>query len=167
MVVPFFAFLFPMVWYANRNLTSDVLPPRLEPSPELILGALGAGVAVALVLGVSLSALHRRFLATRPNRLRRWVFEPDDRTLAVFAVEAALLALWALPALADLGPDLLQSVLTPLAVLFGLPVLLLLPVTIEASPGAHIVFVLTLMAVPVWMITLASLGVGRLEGALT
>lgn len=167
MIVPFFAFLFPMVWYANRNLTTDVLPPRLEPSTDLILVALGAAAATALVLAAVLSVLHRRLLANGSNRLRRWVFEPDDRTLAVFLCQIVILAVWALPALVGVGPDALELALTPLVGLFGLPLLLVVPFALEASPLAHTLVVVALPASAVWMVILAAITADRLERALT
>ncbi|WP_049923159.1 hypothetical protein [Halopiger djelfimassiliensis] len=153
MIVPFFAALFPAVWYVNRNLTTARLPPKVQPSTALVVAGLAVSVAVAAAIAFVVAVFRRRDVndeRTLPRYQR--VFQPDDTSLAVFGVCVSLAALWAVVELAGIGPAWLGGILWLLLVPLGLPLVVLSPLAIQF----HWALVLALVATVVWMATLAT-----------
>lgn len=157
-IVPFVATLVVLVWYVNRNVAAEALPPQVEPSTELVLGALaGAVVASAAIAAIVAVVLQATLTAqgTDPARdpYRRRVLRPDDTALAIFAVVVALLGLWSLVALAGIGPALPMEVLTFLVAPLGLPLLVLAPLAIHF----HWALILGLVLSVLWISLLSAL----------
>ncbi|GEM_PF-1934924 len=133
MVIPFFVALFPTVWYVNRNLTTERLPPAVEPTTELITVALGGAVVGSLVFAAAVARLsgHRLENESHAVPYRQRVLQPDGTALVVFFSFIFVSFIWALTEMAGFGPawlgELLQLLLTPLAI----PLLLFTPLAIH------------------------------------
>ncbi len=157
MVVPFFMALFPSVWFINRNLTTDRLPPAIEPSTELILLALvGAVVGSAAVAALLAFVGRNRTTAAHELPYRQRVFQPDTNALAVFLGFVALCGTRALVEFAGIGPAILGDALTVVMVLLGLPLLVLAPFAIHSALATTV----ALIACALW---LSVLSVGATE----
>lgn len=155
LVVPFFVALFPALWYVNRNVTTAVLPPRVDPTTETI--ALAVAVAVLGSVGVAAVAAPfvQRLLDGSSGRLRR-ALVPENRTLLAISGLLCGVAAYALSAIAGVGPSWLATLSLPIALLVALPFLFLVPFFIEASPIAHTIAVAGLAASALWMAVLAT-----------
>ena len=151
MILPFLMALFPSLWFVNRNVTSDVLPPAVEPTAGRIAGALAlavlGSVAVAIVAGIIL----REFGADREGSWLRRVVHPDDETLRILALLLVVVFAWATVALGGVGPDWLEYAFWPVMIVVGLPFLLLAPLAI----GSWVWVVLGLALCAVWLSVLS------------
>lgn len=153
-VVPFFVALFPLVWYINRNLTTDRLPPYVEPSTVVVLGALLGAVAISAVFGALVAVLTRTDVESeRRLPYHRRVLRPDTTSLNVFLGFIGMLLLWAPVGLVGVGPDWLAEALLVLLVPFGIPFLVLAPFAMHF----HWAVVLGLVLSVLWMSLLAVL----------
>ncbi len=154
-VIPFVMLLVPAVWYINRNVTTERLPPYTEPTAGLVAGALGLAVFGSLLFAaVVVAFVGPRRSEDEPHELpyRRRVFRPDDTALVVFAGFILVSLVWALIGLAGFGPgwlgEPLQILLSPLA----LPLLVLAPLAIQF----HWAVLLGLVLCVLWMSLLAT-----------
>ncbi len=156
-VVPFFAILFPLLWYVNRNLTTDVLPPTVEPS----FGLIAAGIAVAVVgaaVGAAItSMLLRRYdgESASTSRVRR-VFVPPPRALRLFLGCMAVIGVIAAILFSGGGPEWLRTVLLVAVVPFVVPFVLLAPLAIHS----HLATILGLVCIPLWCSLVSTLVAG-------
>lgn len=153
MVVPFFAALFPAVWYVNRNLTTASLPPSTEPSLDLLAVGIGVSIAGSAAVAFVSAFVGRRVTADEQASSRsRRVLQLDDASLVAFAGFVSLAFLWAVVALAGIGPAWLGGLLSVPLALLGLPLVLLSPLAIRF----HWAVVLGLIGSVVWMAVLAT-----------
>ena len=156
MVVPFFATLVPMLWYVNRNVTTEQLPPHAEPAAWLVAGSVAGAVAVSTVVGVVFAQFRRRDVddeRTLPYRQR--VLQPDSTACSIFLAFVGVIGLWAFVELTALVPWWLEAVLlVPLLTVYvlGLPFLLLGPI----ARHAHWAVVVGLVATVLWTSLLAT-----------
>ncbi|WP_226481460.1 hypothetical protein [Natrinema amylolyticum] len=154
-VVPFFAILFPAVWYVNRNFTTAQLPPSTEPSVALIAGGLVASIVGSAAFAVAVARVVRRRSDVDDEREApryQRVFRPDDTSLVVFAVFLSLTFLWAVVTLAGVGPAWVGERLSVPLGLLGLPFVLLFPLGIRFNWAV----VLGLVCSVAWMMWLAT-----------
>lgn len=155
LVLPFFVTLFPALWYVNRNLTTAVLPPNIEPTTELVLWGVVGSVLLSLVVSLCVAPI-TYWIATGGERPRekdrfRRVLLPDRRELLVVSVLLVGLLLFALTDLA--GFDTAVGVIGwPFALAVGLPMLAVAPLAIHS----HFFTVFGLTASAVWMIVLGT-----------
>ncbi len=85
MIVPFFMVLFPAVWFVNRNLTTEQLPPTVEPSAGLILLGLAGSVVGSAAVAAPLAFLgQNRSVPSEDLPYRQRIFQPDTDALVVF-----------------------------------------------------------------------------------
>lgn len=161
-LVPSLMALFPALWYVNRNVTSVALPPRVEPTVWTVLFAVAVASVVAAAVGAAVAPIVRRLLDGSSDRLRR-ALVPDDRTLLVAFGLLSGVSAYALSALAGVGPPWLATLSLPIAILVGLPFLLLVPLFIEASPLAHAVAIAGLAASAFWLAVLATYVVDAID----
>lgn len=155
MVVPFWMAFLPALWYVNRNVLNENLPPALDPTLALVALAVGAGVAGSLVWAAFVAVVSRRPESETYRDLpyRQRVFAPDDTALTLFAVFLVIAFGWAFVELADVGPPLLGTVATVLVVPLGLPMVVLLPFAIHF----HWAVILGLALSAAWMSLLSVL----------
>lgn len=92
LVVPFFMVLFPAVWYINRNLTTEELPPHIKPSTELVAVAIGVSVLGSIVFATVIALFTRESGESKQQTLpyRQRIFQPDSTALTVFFFFIAL-----------------------------------------------------------------------------
>lgn len=159
MVVPFFAAFVPAVWYVDRNLTTDRLPPYVEPGPALIVGALGAAAVGSIAVAAVVALFRRRDTAERPLPYRQRTFRPDGRALGIFFGFLSLCLLLALVEMVGIGPPWLATALYPVLVPIALPFVVLAPLAIRY----HWAVVLGLVASVLWMSFLATAVADALE----
>lgn len=152
MVVPFFAALFPAVWYVNRNLTTASLPPSTEPSLELLAVGIGVSIAGSAIIAFVSAFVSRRVVTDESVPRYRRVVRLDDASLVTFAGFVSLAFLWAVVALAGIGPAWLGGLLSVPLALLALPFVLLSPLAIRF----HWAVVLGLAGSVVWMAVLAT-----------
>lgn len=152
MVVPFFAALFPAVWYVNRNLTTTRLPPSTEPSPALLAVGIAVSIAGSAVVAFVSAFVARRVVTDESTSRYRRVLQLDDDSLVAFAGFVSLAFLWAVVTLAGIGPAWLSGLLSVLLALLVLPFILLSPLAIRF----HWAVVLGLVGSVVWMAVLAT-----------
>lgn len=149
MVIPFFMALFPAVWYINRNVTTERLPPYTEPTTELVAVATGVAVFGSIVFAAVVALFRHQSSENEQCKLtyRQRVFQPDDTALAVFFMFISIAFVWALIEMGGFGPawlgELLQLFLAPLA----LPLLILAPLAIQF----HLAVILGLVLCVLWM----------------
>lgn len=86
MVVPFFMVLFPAVWYINRNVMTEQLPPYTEPTAELIAFTIGIAVFVSTLFATVFALVRRQHNDDTEHKspYRQRVFQPDKTALVVF-----------------------------------------------------------------------------------
>ncbi|WP_440771902.1 hypothetical protein [Natronorubrum sp. DTA28] len=155
MVIPFFMALFPAVWYINRNVTTERLPPYTEPTTELVAVAIGVAVFGSIVFAAVVALFWQQRSETEQYALpyRQRVFQPDNTALAVFGIFIAVSFVWALIEMAGTGPawlgELLQIILTPLAI----PLVVLAPLAIQF----HWAVILGLVLCVLWMSLLGTI----------
>lgn len=154
-VVPFFVALFPALWYVNRNVTTAVLLPRVDPTTETIALAVAVAVVGSAAFAAIVAPFVRRLLAGSSGRLQR-ALVPDNRTLLVLCGFVCGIATYTLSAIAGIGPSWLATLSLPIAVLVALPFLLLAPFFLKASLIAHTIAVAGLAASALWMAVLAT-----------
>ncbi|WIV68387.1 hypothetical protein [Natrialbaceae archaeon AArc-T1-2] len=159
MVVPSLMALFPALWFVNRNVTTAVLWPHLEPTADVIVGAVVLAVLGALVVGVIGAALVRSVVGDRPGSFPARVFVPDDRSLGVLAIWLVVIAGWAAVAMVDVGPFWLEYPFWPIVVVAGLPFLVLAPVAIHSWTAV----VIGLVACALWLSALSAVLADALE----
>lgn len=151
MVLPFLVALFPSLWFVNRNVTSDVLPPAVEPTTGRIAGALALAVLGSIAVAIVAGTVLREVAADREGSRLRRIVHPDDETLRVLALLLLVVFAWATVALGGIGPDWLEYAFWPVMIVVGLPFLLLAPLAI--SSWAWVVLGLALCAV--WLSVLS------------
>lgn len=152
-VVPFFMAFFPTVWYINRNLMTEQLPPRTEPTTALVAFAVG----VAVVGSAIFAAIVARFSRHRAGRdhevsYRYRVFRPDNTTMGIFFCFVTLSGLLLLVESSGLGPAWLGDVLALVLVPVVLPFLVLAPLAIQF----HWAVVIGLVLCVPWMSLVAT-----------
>lgn len=156
-VVPFFALLFPLLWYVNRNLTTDVLPPTVEPSPELIAVGIAVAVAGATVGAAISSILLRRYDGESASTSRvRQVLVPPPRALRLFLGCMAIVGAIAAILFSGGGPEWLRTMLLIAVVPFAVPFVLLAPLAIHS----HLATILGLVCIPLWCSLVSTLVAG-------
>ncbi|WP_245724225.1 hypothetical protein [Natronorubrum texcoconense] len=149
MVIPFFMALFPAVWYINRNVTTERLPPYTEPTTEVVAIAIGTAVFGSTVFAAVVARFRQQRGETEQYTLpyRQRLFQPDNTALAVFGIFIAVSFVWALIEMAGFGPawlgELLQISLIPIAI----PLVVLAPLAIHF----HWAVVLGLVLCVLWM----------------
>ena len=155
MLIPFFIVLFPAVWYINRNIMTEQLPPYTEPTTELVVLSTGVAVFSALVLAAVVTFFTYQQNTAEPSKLpyRRRVFQPEGMHLALFCLFTALTGLWFLIDIVGIGPSLLGDVLTVLVALLGLPFLIFAPLAIHF----HWAVILGLVLCVLWISLLSSI----------
>lgn len=148
MIVPFFAVLFPAVWYINRNVMTEQLYPYTEPTPELLALSLGIAVVCSLVFSMGV-ALFRQQRGKKPHEIqyRQRVFQPDNTALAVFFSFMWLVFVWALVEMGGIGPSWIRTVLQVLILPFAFPLLILGPFALRW----HWAVILGLICCVLWM----------------
>jgi hypothetical protein len=161
-VVPSLVALFPALWYVNRNVTTAALPPRVEPTSGTVVLAVAVASALAAAVGAAAAPIARRLHEGSSDRLSR-ALVPNDRTLFVACGLLSGVAAYALSAIAGVGPAWLATLSLPVAALVGLPFLLFVPVSLEASPVTHAGAVAGLAASALWLAVLATYVVDALD----
>ncbi|MFP8955777.1 hypothetical protein ACLI4Y_03545 [Natrialbaceae archaeon A-CW3] len=147
--------LFPMVWYINRNVMTERLPPYMKPTTELVTIAIGVAVLGSIVFAVVVALFRHQSSENEQYKLtyRQRVFQPDNTALVVFATFISLSFIWALIEMAGFGPawlgGLLQIILIPLAI----PLLILGPLAIQF----HWAVILGLVLCVLWMSLLGNI----------
>lgn len=155
MVIPFFMALFPAVWYINRNVTREQLPPYTEPTTELVTISIGVAVFGSIVFATAVALFSHQSDEKEQYKLtyRQRVFQPDNTALVVFFSFISASFVWALIKMAGVGPvwlgELLQIILTPLAI----PLLVLAPLAIQF----HWAVILGLALTVLWMSLLGNI----------
>lgn len=145
-IVPFCMALFPALWYIGRNLTTERLPPYVQPTTELLAVSVVLAILGAAVVGAILASLGRHGVEDeRRLPIRRRLFQLDERSSRVFVAIVAVFLLWALFAL--FGPPWLEVVAYVVLVPFALPFFVLAPLAIHF----HWAVVLGLVLSVVWM----------------
>ncbi|MCU4972597.1 hypothetical protein OB955_07570 [Halobacteria archaeon AArc-m2/3/4] len=160
LVVPFFAALFPAVWYINRDVASEHHSP--EPSTSNIVLSIVAALVGAVVIAVVGSLVVRALCRDADRPWLRRVLVPDRRSLAVYGVLILGLLGWSLTEMAGLGPSWLSAVLEPVFYLAAVPLLLLGPIAIHSYPAV----VLGLALSAIWLSILSTVVAGVLERRL-
>lgn len=154
MVVPFFIPLFPAIWYINRNLLTEQLPPYTEPTTELLVSAVGVSILGSILFATVVTAFIHRWSNQSddhvPYRLR--LFTPNSTALVLFLSFMFVVLIWGIIEIGNLGPawvgELLQILLIPLAV----PLVVLAPFTIQF----HWAVIFGLVLCVLWMSFLAN-----------
>lgn len=155
MVIPFFMLLFPAVWYINRNVLTDRLPPRVEPTTDVVALSIGVAVLGSLLFGTAFAVFWRyddvdmNYKLPYPQR----VFQPDTTALGVFSCFIGVTVLWAIFEMGGVGPlwfgDAFYVLLTPIVV----PFLVLAPLVIQF----HWAVIVGLVFSVLWMSFLATI----------
>lgn len=164
MVVPFFMVLFPSLWYINRNLTTPVLPPRIEPTPRIITVAVSGAIAgsalfaaVVVFLGaVGNAVLGDTLRALLPSGRLQRALHLDTPALVIFFGVFCGVVMWGVAGTVGIG--WLEIVLWPLAVVVLLPlhlaVVILYGVGLESLD--HVLTVAGLVLSAVWLAVLST-----------
>ncbi|MXV61396.1 hypothetical protein GS429_04815 [Natronorubrum sp. JWXQ-INN-674] len=153
MVVPFFVALFPAVWYLNRNLTSERLPPYTEPTTELLLASIGAAIIGSVVFAMVVALITSRRGTNESGGLyRRRILRPSGPALRVFGLLIAVVFGWALTEFVGVGPLWVEIVFSILVLPLSIPFLLLAPLAIRF----HWAVVLGLALCVLWLSLLAT-----------
>ncbi|MCU4752150.1 hypothetical protein OB919_09165 [Halobacteria archaeon AArc-curdl1] len=149
MIIPFFMALFPAVWYINRNVTTERLPPYTEPTTELVAIAIGIAVFGSIVFAAILARFRHETNTNGPHTLpyRQRIFQPDDTALSVFGLFVSSSFVWALIEMAGFGPPWLGGVLEILLIPVALPLFVLAPLAIQF----HWAVILGLVLCVLWM----------------
>lgn len=157
LLVPFCMALFPAVHYINRNLITTSLPPDIEPTPTTLAAAVLVALVGSAAFALVAAALVRpRVVGPGPSADRGLLdhaLAPDDRSLAVYGAFLLVLVVFAVVALAGVGPEWAALVLYVVVAPLGLPLLLLAPLAI----GSHLAVVVGYAASAVWMAVVAHL----------
>ena len=154
MVVPFFIPLFPAVWYLNRNIMSERLPPYIEPTTELLTTAVGAATLGSMMFAVVAAMLLHQYGTQSTDELsyRQRILHPPDTSLMTFLSFISVILIWGINEIGGLGPawvgEILQILLVPLAI----PLLALAPFAIQF----HWAVVLGLVLSVLWISFLAN-----------
>lgn len=149
MIIPFFMSFIPAVWYINRNVLTEQLPPYIEPTTELLVTLIGVAVFASILFAAVFALFSRQTgendLHESPYHVR--IFNPDDTALLFFFSFMSIITVWALIEVGDLGlvwvGELLQILLAPLA----LPLVVFAPLAIQF----HWAVVLSLVFCVLWM----------------
>lgn len=154
MVIPFFIPLFPAVWYLNRNIMTERLPPYIEPTTELLTAAIGVTILGSALFAVVASLLFHQFGKQSTDELSYFqrVLHPPDTPLRIFLGFIIVILIWGIIEIGGFGPDwvgeLLQILLVPLAI----PLVILIPFAIHF----HWAVILGLVCCVLWMSLLAN-----------
>lgn len=153
MVIPFFIALFPAVWYINRNLMTEQLPPHTEPTTVLVAFAVGGAVFGSAIFAAVIALVSRQ----KPGNVhelpyRYQVRHPNNAALGIFFCFVALSGLLLLVEAGGLGPTWLGDVLALILVPVILPFLILTPLAIQS----HWAVILGLVLCVPWMSLVAT-----------
>lgn len=118
MAFPFAAVLFPLLWFVYRDATGV---DRFATSSPRILALVGAAVLVSYAAAVVVGAVIDS-AAGAPSRTKP-LFAPSNGALTVVAVVSTLLGLYLLGDATGVVPRWLTTVLTPVGIAVGWPML--------------------------------------------
>ena len=156
MIVPFCMALFPSIWYINRNVMTERLPPRTEPTTELVAGSITIAIVSSLCFAAVFASLWPRTQTGSDQTVSYYqrIIRPEGTALTVFLCFNISIFIWAAVELGGVGPswvgDVLSAVLSPL----GFPLLILAPLTIRF----HWAVIIALIFCVLWMSLLANVG---------
>ncbi|WP_436348872.1 hypothetical protein [Natronorubrum sp. FCH18a] len=155
MIIPFFMILFPAVWYINRNVMTEQLPPHTEPTTELVAVSIGVAVLGSTLFATIFVFLRRQSNADTVHELtyRQRVFQPDKTALEVFSCFIAVSFLWTIFEMGGVGPSWLAEPLYVLLAPIGIPLVVLAPLAIRF----HWAVILGLIFCVLWMSLLANI----------
>lgn len=155
MVVPFFMLLFPAVWYINRNVMTEQLPPYIEPTTGLVALSIGGAVFSSALFATVFALIQRQTHegTGQASPYRQRIVQPDTTALRVFFGFISVYFGVALVEIGGIGPSWLGELLYIALVPLGVPLLVLIPFAIHF----HWALILGLVLCVLWMSLLSTI----------